>query len=134
MTASQTAALTRNQELVLSALAKAPGPMSAYSILDELRDDGFRAPLQVYRALDKLQQYGLVHRLESLNAFVACSHPGPDTHGAMAFSICEKCGSVTEFADDDAVRTLGRWAKRSRFRVNSAMIELKGLCEGCAAA
>ena len=66
--------LTKNQTLVMGALSQAKGPLSAYTILDELRDDGFRAPLQVYRALEKLVELGLVHRLESLNAFVACQH------------------------------------------------------------
>ncbi|MCB1460156.1 MAG: transcriptional repressor, partial [Nitratireductor sp.] len=68
--------LTRNQLLVLNALVAAGGPLSAYGILDQLREEGFRAPLQVYRALEKLVDQGKVHRLESLNAFVACSHPG----------------------------------------------------------
>ncbi|MCC2690339.1 MAG: zur, partial [Rhizobiaceae bacterium] len=62
--------LTRNQQLVLARLEAASGPVSAYGLLDQLRDDGFRAPLQVYRALEGLIKGGLVHRLESLNAFV----------------------------------------------------------------
>jgi Fur family transcriptional regulator, zinc uptake regulator len=66
--------LTKNQALVLDVLSRAEQPMSAYTILDKLRDNGFRAPLQVYRALEKLLDFGLVHRLESLNSFVACSH------------------------------------------------------------
>ena len=63
--------LTRNQTMVMAALTKSQAPMSAYAILNQLREHGFRAPLQVYRALDKLGELGLVHRLESLNAFVA---------------------------------------------------------------
>jgi Fur family zinc uptake transcriptional regulator len=62
--------LTKNQSLVMGALSQANGPLSAYTILDELREHGFRAPLQVYRALEKVVEFGLVHRLESLNAFV----------------------------------------------------------------
>ncbi len=58
--------LTRNQSLVLDTLSQSGGPLSAYTILDQLRDHGFRAPLQVYRALDKLVEFGMVHRLESL--------------------------------------------------------------------
>ncbi|MCS6758506.1 MAG: transcriptional repressor, partial [Candidatus Devosia euplotis] len=58
--------LTRNQGLVLGALAHADTPLSAYQLLDALRADGLRAPLQVYRALDKLVERGLAHRLESL--------------------------------------------------------------------
>ena len=82
--------LTRNQSLVFNALTRAPGPLSAYSLLDQLRDKGLRAPLQVYRALDKLVAFGMVHRLESLNAFVACRHPDCETHENIAFTICEE--------------------------------------------
>ena len=59
----RTADLTRNQSLVMGTLASSNGPMSAYTILDELRGEGLRAPLQVYRALEKLVEFGLVHRL-----------------------------------------------------------------------
>ena len=76
--AHMTPDLTKNQSLVMSALSKAEGPLSAYSILDELRDQGFRAPLQVYRALEKLMDVGLVHRLESL--LVLYSMTGPLVH------------------------------------------------------
>ena len=61
--------LTRHQSLVLDALVRAEHPASAYALLDQLRGDGMRAPQQVYRALDKLIAYGLVHRVASLNAF-----------------------------------------------------------------
>ncbi len=66
--------LTRNQSLVLSVLQSSEQPLSAYSILDRLREEGLRAPLQVYRALEKLLQAGRIHRLESKNAFVVCCH------------------------------------------------------------
>jgi Fur family zinc uptake transcriptional regulator len=128
--------LTRNQALVLEKLGAAEGPLSAYALLDRLRDDGFRAPLQVYRALDRLIQAGLVHRLESLNAFVACcgehghAHPG----GMTAFAICEKCGSVSEFADDGVGDRLQQWVGETGFRPNRAVIEFRGLCAGCGAA
>ena len=65
-------ALTKNQQLVLTILNKADMPLSAYSILDGLREFGFKAPLQVYRALDRLIELGKVHRIESMNAFIAC--------------------------------------------------------------
>jgi Fur family zinc uptake transcriptional regulator len=126
--------LTRNQAFVFETLQNAKAPMSAYTILDELRADGFRAPLQVYRALDKLVEMGLVHRLESLNAFVACDHPEGDPHGAIAFAICEDCGRVDEFADDEIVQRLGNWAKAEKFRLDKTIIELRGTCATCAAA
>ena len=125
--------LTKNQMLVFSALTEARGPLSAYSILDRLRGDGFRAPLQVYRALHKLRGLGLVHRLESLNAFVACRHPDCTTHGANAFAICEQCGSVTEFAEEKITRPLKNWARAKGFALKTTTIELRGLCMACRA-
>ena len=124
--------LTKNQHLVLAALADETGPLSAYAILDRLRDDGFRAPLQVYRALAKLREFALVHRLESLNAFFACRHPECHGHGALAFAICQECGGVSEFSDDQAVDHLGTWAEANGFRTRKSVIELSGTCHRCA--
>lgn len=125
--------LTKNQGLVFGALTSAEGPLTAYAILDQLRDDGFRAPLQVYRALEKLLEFGLVHRLESLNAFVACSHPGCSSHHAVAFAICETCGHVSEFAPDAALADLSSWAEKAKFRPSKTTIELRGTCATCSA-
>jgi len=99
-----------------------------------LRDDGFRAPLQVYRALDKLRELGLVHRIESLNAFVSCAHPAGQAHGAVAFAICENCGGVTEFSRQDVVKQLADWARSEGFEAHATVIELRGLCGTCAKA
>mgnify|MGYP001953080627 CR=1 FL=1 len=127
----QHATLTKNQALVFGQLSRAEGPLSAYTILDQLREEGFRAPLQVYRALDKLVEFGLVHRLESLNAFVACSHKDCQAHSAAAFAICEKCGQVNEISDvrlDDRLREL---AEASGFALTKSVVELRGLCADC---
>ena len=123
--------LTKNQSLVFGALSRAEGPLSAYTILDQLRDDGFRAPLQVYRALDKLVETGMVHRLESLNAFVACSHPGCDSHETIAFAICETCGKVAEISDEPLEARLRELASKDGFTVKRAVVELRGLCAAC---
>jgi len=124
--------LTRNQALVFKALDNAEGPLGAYTILDQLRDKGFRAPLQVYRALDKLLEFGLVHRLESSNAFVVCAHPGCHSHAMIAFAICEKCGKVEEFADTEVEERLGSWVKANKFKPSKTIIEIRGMCETCA--
>ncbi len=126
--------LTRNQTLVLDTLAKADGQLSAYTILDRLRGDGFRAPLQVYRALEKLLGFGLVHRLESLNAFVACAHPHCHAHGLIAFAICEDCGQVDEFSDAVVRERLGAWSAENGFKAEKTTIEIRGHCVNCAAA
>ena len=125
------AALTRNQNLVMDTLSNAPGPLSAYDILDRLRGDGLRAPPQVYRALDKLVERGLAHRLESLNAFVACADAHCHKEGLIAFAICEKCGRVDEFADDVVQERLSAWAESSGFAPAQSTIELRGLCRAC---
>lgn len=130
---SETQILTKNQSLVFRALEQAEGPLSAYTILDALRGDGLRAPLQVYRALDKLLDLGLVHRLESLNAFVACAHPHCHASAMMAFAICERCGQVSEFSDATVEARLTGWARESGFQPSKTTIEIKGVCATCAA-
>lgn len=123
--------LTRNQSLVFQALEKATGPLSAYTILDQLRDSGFRAPLQVYRALEKLLELGLIHRLESMNAFVACAHPQCHQHGLIAFAICEQCGRVSEFAEPEIENLVTSWSKQNAFHAHKTTLELRGLCSNC---
>lgn len=127
--------LTRNQTLVLGALTQADGPLSAYTILDRLRDEGFRAPLQVYRALEKLLDFGLVHRLESINAFVACAHPHGHhhDHGMIAFAICGQCGTVEEFSDDVVRDRLAGWSSAHGFKAEKTVIEIRGSCATCLA-
>lgn len=127
--------LTKNQALVLGVLEQAQEPVSAYSILERLRDQGFRAPLQVYRALEKLLEIGKIHRLESLNAFVACAHPVDDHgHGPTIFAICENCGKVVEFHDDVITGRLADWEKAERFKPEKTTIEIRGFCENCSGA
>lgn len=123
--------LTKNQGLVYDALSHARGPLSAYAILDDLRDYGIRAPLQVYRALDKLLEMGLVHRLESLNSFVACQHPDCDARATMVFAICSQCSGVSELAGEDLEAQLNALAATDGFTVHAATIELRGICSAC---
>ena len=131
---SETPDLTRNQHLVLDALTGATGPLSAYGILDQVRSEGIKAPLQIYRALDKLLEMGLAHRLESLNAFVACAHAHGDHEGLAAFAICESCGRVDEFADDVVEERLAGWSRGTGFRSERTTIEIRGHCKDCVAA
>jgi Fur family zinc uptake transcriptional regulator len=126
-----TKALTKNQVMVLDVLSKSNAPLTAYGILDLLRDDGFRAPPQVYRALEKLCEFGMVHRLEGLNAFVACSHSHCQNGGLAAFAICEKCGEVREFTPAKMSNQLEEWANSKGFAAKKTTIELSGLCKAC---
>lgn len=123
--------LTRNQGLVLDTLNASGAPLSAYDILDKLRAEGLRAPLQIYRALDKLVERGLAHRLESLNAFVACADEHCHRKGLIAFAICANCGKVDEFADPVIEDRLGAWAGQEGFKVERTTMEIRGQCALC---
>ncbi len=123
--------LTKNQQMVLEKLRMANEPLSAYTLLDQLRDEGLRAPLQVYRALEKLIELGRAHRLESLNAFVACCHGACPDHDQAAFAICEKCGKVQEVGAHEAANQLAELALRDGFVLKAAVIEIRGLCKNC---
>lgn len=117
---------------VLAKLGAGSRPMTAYQLLDDLRDEGITAPPTVYRALNRLIAEGLAHRLETLNAFVACSRP---EHGGCAgFAICDRCGRVTEFASGGVADGLAAWAAANAFRMTGAIIEVKGRCGECDAA
>jgi len=123
--------LTTNQQRVLETLQQANGPLSAYALLDRLREQGFSAPTQVYRALERLTEHDLVHRLETLNAYVPCAYPGNCQHDFRAFAICDICGHVDEFADTDLRRCLGRWINSNAFSLHNSTIELRGECATC---
>lgn len=126
-------ALTKNQIYVLERLEASTGPLSAYTLLDQLREKGFRAPLQVYRALDTLIKGGFVHRLESLNAFVACAEPHDHAHGMTAFAICDICGQAVEMSDDTVSHQLDDWVRSTGFSAKKSVIEFRGTCAKCLA-
>lgn len=123
--------LTKNQALVMQALEDSDQPLSAYTILDQLRERGFRAPQQVYRALDKLVEFGLVHRLESMNAFLACRNPSCEPHTTAAFTICYQCNQVSEFSDEKLAARLVSFARGIDFTPTKSTIELGGICSEC---
>ncbi len=123
--------LTKNQRGVLEKLEAAKEPLSAYTLLDQLRAEGFRAPLQVYRALEALIKGGFVHRLESINAFVACAEPHDHSHGMAAFAICDTCGQAAELSDHAIEHQLDDWVRSTGFVAKKAVIEFRGTCARC---
>ena len=88
----------------------------------------------MYRALDFLQEQGLVHRLERLAAFVGCVARSEHDDHAAQFLICRDCGRVIELDDPQLADALAEAAKRLGFAVSSATIEAEGLCAACQAA
>lgn len=124
--------LTEQRRRVLEIVAGSHLAIGAYQILEQLGQDGrLPAPISVYRALEFLVQQGLIHRVASRNAYVACS--GPDDAHAAQFLICERCGTVSELRDAAVTAALTRGAAGHGFTVTSAVVEVVGLCAGCRA-
>lgn len=127
------ARLTPVRRRVLEILLEDHRAMGAYAILDRLRAEGLGAqPPVAYRALDFLVRHRLAHRIEHLNAFVACARPGP-AH-APVFLICRGCSAVAEAPAAPVMAALGAAAGEAGFAIDQAMVEAEGLCPACQAA
>jgi len=123
--------LTPTRRRVLDALAASHQPLGAYDVIDRLAERGPRpAPITVYRALDFLVENGLVHRIESRNAFVACINPH-DTGAIVVFLICEACGTVGEAPSVAVAEALTAAARSAGFTPKTPVIEITGICSHC---
>ena len=122
--------LTELRRRVLELVWQSHAPVGAYEIMERLAAERGRVgPPTVYRALDFLAEQGLVHRLDSLNAFIGCSAPA-EGHKAY-FLICGACRTVIELNDSAVAKALGEAATRAGFTIESETVELAGLCARC---
>ncbi|MDF1804570.1 transcriptional repressor [Thalassovita sp.] len=122
--------LTPVRRRVLEILLQEHRALGAYEILDRLREEGLGSqPPVAYRALDFLVSHGFAHKIEHLNAFAACTHPG-QVHTPM-FLICRACNSVAEATAQISADTLGKTAQAEGFRIEKTVIEAEGLCPNC---
>lgn len=125
--------LTPLRREVLKLLLERGGSAKAYDLHDDMRNNHGRvAPMTVYRALDFLMQAQLVHRVDSLNVFVACTHGDTDEHHAheTVMLVCTQCGAVSEEHVDSAAESFRKeLSDRSGFRAQA--VEVKGLCQTC---
>ncbi len=123
--------LTPIREKVLAIVWKSHKPVGAYQVLDELaRTHKAARPPTVYRALDFLIAEGLIHKIESLNAYLGCGEAGV-AHTSQ-FLICRVCGTTEEIVDPKLDHALDAAARRARFTVERKMVEIAGLCGRCA--
>ena len=126
--------LTPIRARVLGLIAEAGRPLKAYDLLDRVRAGegaGASAPPTVYRALDFLLANGFIHKLESVNAFVACHHPNTAQH-SVPFLICDRCHSAVELEDRQVVAALDERARALGFVPQAQTLEVHGLCAKCA--
>lgn len=124
--------LTPIRRKVLELLLNSGRATKAYSLLDEMRQiHPGSAPPTVYRALDFLLTAGLVHRIESINAFTVCHDLTQCQHGILV--VCQQCGNVTELHQPKLRQALVVQIEDAGYRLASDEIELKGLCSACQA-
>lgn len=124
------ARLTPQRRAVLSLLCESDKPLSAYELLDRLRETVQKpTPPTVYRALDFLLEQGLVHKLESLHAYIGCTHP--DHPHASQFLICAGCGDVSEMEDEHIANSLKQAGEAAGFHTKRPVVELLGICAQC---
>jgi Fur family transcriptional regulator, zinc uptake regulator len=127
---TQGARLTELRRAVLELVWRGHEPVGAYALLAALRKTHPGAePPTIYRALDFLAAHGLIHRIESLNAYIGCTHP-EEPH-ASQFLICAKCSAAAEIDDPSVARALSRSATDAGFAVQHQTVELSGLCSTC---
>lgn len=126
--------LTPQRRAVLAALAEAKHPLGAYDLIEVLRQENGRppAPIAIYRALDFLKENGFIHRLETLNAFIACPHLHKSGE-RVVFLICETCRHVEEAVAKPLNDALVAVATSHHFSARRQVVELAGTCRHCLA-
>lgn len=118
------------RKTVLELVWSSHKPIKAYDLLAQLAEFHERpAPPTVYRALDFLREAGLVHKIQSINAYVGCADPHRVHQGQ--FLICDDCGTIAELDDDVITSRIDHNAKRVGFRVSDETVEVTGLCQSC---
>ena len=120
---------------VFEEIASTTASVGAYEVLDRLAKKGTRlAPISVYRALDALLEAGVVHRLESKNAYFACRRlHQPRTGRRPMFLSCEVCGTVFETDGEDIFKSIDVTSRSAKFEPRVKFVEVTGTCQDCAA-
>jgi Fur family zinc uptake transcriptional regulator len=127
---------TEQRRHVLQALLESHVPASAYDVIERLAGHGEPrlAPVSVYRALEFLTENNFAHRIESMNAYVACDRGDDCEPGATLFLICDSCGAAAEAPSDAMGTLLAREVKQRGFAPRRPVLEVRGLCARCRAA
>ena len=123
--------LTNNQQTVLDLLEKSKEPLKAYAILFDIQKKGIKAPLQVYRALDKLIEIGKVHKIESKNSYMACEHKNCNSSTSTSFLICETCDQVSELTQKNLPSYFAKQSEQADFKYAKHNLEIFGVCRDC---
>lgn len=129
--AAKSLRLTEQRRRVLEEIVASHRAIGAYEVLDRLSRTGRRlAPISVYRALDALLEAGVVHRLESRNAYFACHVP--HATAAPVVLTCSRCSEIAEVAGEGVLAEIAAAARQADFKVDRSIVEVSGLCANCA--
>lgn len=122
---------TEMREAVFACVLDQKKPVTAYQLIDQLSKKQKKdiKPASVYRSLDALCELGLVVKIESLNAFMACAHP--EHHHEHVFLVCRQCGNADELADHSISKRLSTDATHQGFKIEKQVLELQGSCRDC---
>lgn len=123
--------LTKNEKIVLDVLYRSKDALKAYTILDETKKEGIKAPTQVYRALDKLIEIGKVHKIKSKNSYIACNHPECNSEKSTSFLICKDCNFVIELERDNFSSYFSNLGREFNFKPSDHNLEIYGSCNSC---
>lgn len=118
--------LTEPRRNALACLLAAEEPMKAYDLIEAL---GVK-PMTVYRALEFLSANGFVHRIESLNAYVACAE-SHCAHADSQYLVCDSCGGVSELHNHDIDKFIAGAIKKTGFSPSRKTLEIHGTCGAC---
>ena len=122
--------LTKLRQKVLTLILKNHGYVKAYDLLNDLKkNDASAKPPTVYRSLDFLMEHGFIHKIQSLNAFVGCSHP--DEHEDCYFLICKECKNIEECCSNKVKKVLTSTSGKNNFSPNQVTLEITGICQDC---
>lgn len=121
------------EELVLGCLRKSKKPLSAYDILEKVNKFGIKSSPIVYRALDALMKNGTAHKINELNAFIACACADDHHHYISVLTICKNCKTVDELHDHAVIHHMSKLRKLNVNLAKSAVVELPIICNICAA-
>ena len=122
--------LTKLRQKVLTLILKNHGYVKAYDLLNDLKKiDASAKPPTVYRSLDFLMEHGFIHKIQSLNAFVGCSHP--DEHEDCYFLICKECKNIEECCSNKVKKVLTSTSGKNNFSPNQVTLEITGICQDC---
>ena len=122
--------LTALRKQVLELILSKKGLVKAYDLLDDLKKIQPNAkPPTIYRSLDFLEENGFIHKLQSLNAFIKCTHP--KEHDNCYFLICKKCNNIEEVCSSKIDKVVSNTSKEKNFSPQHVTIEISGICHNC---